>query len=92
MGGIECSYDQLQHATQAKFQQLCVLQPAKFKKDGLGGNKASGRGNEVSLRNVEFKGTCFHCKKQGHKARDCPDKKNGENSNQQASDSNQTRT
>jgi hypothetical protein len=69
-----------------------VLQPAKFKKDELGGSKASGSGNEVSLGNVEFKGTCFHFKKQGHKASDCPDKKNGENNNQQASGSNQTGT
>jgi len=32
---IECSYEQLQHAMQVRFQQLCVLQPAKFKNDGV---------------------------------------------------------
>jgi len=89
MDSIECSNEQLQHATQVRFQQLCISQPGKFKKDGVGGNKGNGNGNEVSLGNVEFKGTCYHCSKQGHKASDCPDKKNGRINNQQASGSNQ---
>jgi hypothetical protein len=89
MGAIECSYDRLQHAMQVRFQQLCVLQPVKFKKGGVGGNKGNGNGNKVSLGNVEFKGTCYHCSKQVHKASDCPDKKNGGSNNQQVGGSNQ---
>ena len=77
MDAIECSYKQLQHTIQVRFQQLCVLQPAKFKKDSVGGNKGNGTGNKVSLGTAEFKGTCYHGSKQGHKASDCPDKKNG---------------
>eukprot|EP00804_Cyclotella_cryptica_P006706 CCRYP_008640-RA/>CCRYP_008640-RA protein AED:0.60 eAED:-0.00 QI:0/0/0/0.2/1/1/5/0/1261 len=70
MEAIECTYEQLQHAMQVRFQQLCVSQPGKFKKDGITSNK-SGNGSEVSLGNVEFKGTCYNCNKQGHKASDC---------------------
>ena len=58
---VECSSDQLLHAMQVHFQQVCVSQLGKFKKDGIGSNKDSG--NKVALGNVEFKGTCFHCQK-----------------------------
>ncbi len=61
MEAVECSYEQLLHAMQVRFQQLCVLQPGKFKKEGIGSNK--GNGNEVALSNVKFKGASFHCQK-----------------------------
>ena len=61
MDAVECTYEQLLHAMQVRFQQLCVSQPGKFKKDGIGSNK--GNSNEVALSNVNFKGTCFHCQK-----------------------------
>jgi len=89
MDSIECSYEQLQHTMQVRFQQLCISQPGKFNKDGVGGNKGNCNGNKVSLGNVEFKGTCYHCSKQGHKASNCPDKKNGGSNNQQTGSSNQ---
>ena len=43
---IECSYEQLQHAMQVRFQQLCVLQQATFKKDGVSRNKGNSTGKK----------------------------------------------
>jgi hypothetical protein len=62
MGAIEYTYKQLQHAMQVRFQQLCISQLGKFKKDGIGSNKSNGDSNKMSLGNIEFKETCYHCK------------------------------
>lgn len=87
MEAIECTHEQLQHGMQVMFQQLCVSQLVKFKKDGMGADKNNC--NEIPLGNVEFKDTCYQCNKQGHKASESPNKKNGQSNNQQAGGSNQ---
>ena len=58
MAAIKCTYKQLQHVMQVRFQQLCVLHPGKFKKEGLGASKGNSNGNKMPLGHVEFKGTC----------------------------------
>ena len=36
---------------------------------------ADDEGKEIALANVSFGGTCFLCKKKGHRIKDCPEKK-----------------
>ncbi len=41
----------------ARFQQLCAMQQAKLQMDNVDRNKGNGAGNEVSLGNIELKGS-----------------------------------
>lgn len=46
-----------------RFQELYMLQPDKFKSDGIVGNKRSSNRTSVVLLNVEFGVTCYSCNK-----------------------------
>lgn len=60
MDAVKWSCEQLLHAMQVRFQKLCVTARQVYK-DGIGGNK--GNGSKVTLDNIYFKGTCYHCNK-----------------------------
>jgi hypothetical protein len=60
MDSIECNYEQLQHAIPSGFQQLCILQTGKFKKDGVDRNK--GNDKEGSLGTLISKGHALNAR------------------------------
>ena len=60
MDSIACSYEQLQHAIPSGFQQLCILQTGKFKKDGVDRNK--GNDKEGSLSTLISKGHALNAR------------------------------